>query len=230
VDTHYHGILIRAAGNVHTHVAERLFALKPPPARVLDIAAGNGALTARLIDAGYDLTASDLNPSPFELDIPCTHVNLDDPFAEKLGGPYDAIVAIDVIEHLESPSAFLRGCAELLAPDGVLIVSTPNLESAASRVSFLTRGCPSWFGREEALGERHISPQLPWFMEANANRARLEITDEWCTDPALAVTWGHSFKNRLLYNTRVLRWIERRWDAEGGDVRIFVLRHAPVVT
>ena len=163
MDTHYHGILIRAAGNVHTHVADRLFDLKPPPACVLDIAAGNGALTARLIDAGYDLRDRewDVNPSPFELDIPCAHVNLDDPFAEKLGGPYDAIVCDRRDRDLESPSAFLRGYArELLAPDGVLIVSTPNLESAVSRVSFLTRGCPSWFGREEALGGAAHQPAV----------------------------------------------------------------------
>lgn len=41
-------------------------------------------------------------------------------------GTFDAIVAGEVIEHLHSPGQFLSGVQEVLAPDGVLILTTPN--------------------------------------------------------------------------------------------------------
>jgi SAM-dependent methyltransferase len=40
--------------------------------------------------------------------------------------PYDAVVSLETIEHLPDPSLFLGRAARLLAPDGLLIASTPN--------------------------------------------------------------------------------------------------------
>ncbi len=226
-ETDYHGIPIAAAGNAHAEVVGRLVELSSPPAAVLDIAAGYGALSARLIDAGYDVTANDLDPSRFQPAIECRSVNLDGPFATELGGPYDAVVAVEIIEHLESPAAFLRECKALLRPGGVLVVSTPNLDSALSRVRFLTTGRPSWFTPESALGEEgHISPQFTWFMHAHAQRAGLVIEHEWCSDPAIVSTRPIGWKAKVLCHPWVLRQVERRWGAQGGDVRFYVLRPA----
>jgi SAM-dependent methyltransferase len=41
-------------------------------------------------------------------------------------GSFDAVVSLQVIEHLHSPQEFLGECARVLTPNGVLIVSTPN--------------------------------------------------------------------------------------------------------
>jgi SAM-dependent methyltransferase len=38
----------------------------------------------------------------------------------------DAIVALQVIEHLDDPDGFLEACGRALKPGGSLIVSTPN--------------------------------------------------------------------------------------------------------
>ena len=38
----------------------------------------------------------------------------------------DAILAGEIIEHLENPSAFLRGCFSTLDVGGILVISTPN--------------------------------------------------------------------------------------------------------
>jgi 2-polyprenyl-3-methyl-5-hydroxy-6-metoxy-1,4-benzoquinol methylase len=40
--------------------------------------------------------------------------------------PADVVVAGEVIEHLDDPGSFLDGLHGLVAPDGVLIVTTPN--------------------------------------------------------------------------------------------------------
>ena len=38
----------------------------------------------------------------------------------------DLIVSFETIEHVETPVLFLRECARVLVPEGMLIVSTPN--------------------------------------------------------------------------------------------------------
>lgn len=43
----------------------------------------------------------------------------------RLRRTFDAITAIDVLEHLADPVATLNACARRLRPDGVLLVQTP---------------------------------------------------------------------------------------------------------
>jgi SAM-dependent methyltransferase len=40
--------------------------------------------------------------------------------------PADVVVAGEIIEHLDAPGPFLRAMRELLKPDGLLVVTTPN--------------------------------------------------------------------------------------------------------
>lgn len=46
---------------------------------------------------------------------------------------YDIITLLDVIEHVHNPRDFLRRCYNLLAPGGVLLVSTPDMGSWIAR-------------------------------------------------------------------------------------------------
>jgi SAM-dependent methyltransferase len=231
METAYKGIEIRAAGNIHAEMASRLVSTVPSGTVVLELASGNGALAARLIDRGFSMICTDGDPAKFELDEPkCFEVDYNTAFAETITeeigpGPYPVIVAVEVIEHLENPAAFLRECAQLLAPDGRLIVTSPNLQSAATRVRIFTRGMPAWFSPEEARGEHHVTPLLSWFMVEHARSAALEVADEWCTDPKIVTTWADGWKTKLLYSPWVLRYMERFWGAEGGDIRSFELRH-----
>ncbi len=44
-------------------------------------------------------------------------------------GLYDAVVAGEILEHLERPVDFLRECFRLVSPGGSLVLSTPNPHS-----------------------------------------------------------------------------------------------------
>ena len=53
------------------------------------------------------------------------------------GEPFDVVVAADVLEHLSDPTALLEQCRGLVADDGALIVSVPNVAHWSVRLSLL---------------------------------------------------------------------------------------------
>ena len=55
--------------------------------------------------------------------------DLNDDLPERLHGEFDAAIALEVIEHLASPDAFLRQVRRCLRPGGRLLISAPNLSS-----------------------------------------------------------------------------------------------------
>lgn len=54
------------------------------------------------------------------------------------GRRFDAVIAGEILEHVENPHGFLRGCREVLQDDGILILSTPNPNSPIERLLTLT--------------------------------------------------------------------------------------------
>ena len=47
---------------------------------------------------------------------------------EAGGATYDAIAAVEVLEHIDSPNDFLSALRANLSPDGILMLSTPNAD------------------------------------------------------------------------------------------------------
>jgi 2-polyprenyl-3-methyl-5-hydroxy-6-metoxy-1,4-benzoquinol methylase len=47
---------------------------------------------------------------------------------------FDVITLLDVIEHLDDPRVYLQRLTECARPDGLLLVSTPNVESFNARL------------------------------------------------------------------------------------------------
>ena len=67
-------------------------------------------------------------------------------------GQFDLVTSVEVIEHVADKPAFLRDVAARLAPDGLLVMSTPNrtaasrvlLVGAAEAVGYVPRGTHHW--------------------------------------------------------------------------------------
>ena len=163
---YYKGIPIHAAPGVHEAVADLLERHAPPPATVLDLGGGSGAMTARLRDRGYAAELADLNPPPSP-GVSCYTVDLNEPFdASSFGGDsYDAVVACEVIEHLENPRGFIRGVRRLLRQEGILVLTTPNVVDVDSRRLLLTKGELWLFRRGTLFSTGHLSILPYWLLQ-----------------------------------------------------------------
>ena len=119
----------------HEHMVRYLFAencLKYGQ-RVLDAGCGTGYGTAVLAEhPGVEVVGVDVSDEAVAYATAnygcdnCTFVAadlLEMPFAEGL---FDSVVSFEVIEHLTAPKEFVKAVKEVLRPDGVFILSTPN--------------------------------------------------------------------------------------------------------
>ncbi|HEX8984138.1 MAG TPA: methyltransferase domain-containing protein [Bryobacteraceae bacterium] len=155
----------RALVGLHDAVLRFVAGHFPPEASILDCGAGTGAWAAALQARGYrGVHAIDLDAASFGASAPFAPVDLNLPFADAVASafgpkPFDLITAIEVIEHLESPSLFLRQCRQLLAPGGALVLTSPNPESAPARLTFLATGRLRHFDRHG--DPTHITPMFP---------------------------------------------------------------------
>lgn len=142
----YDGIAIHTRAEEHEKVAGLLGDL-PRGSKVLDVPAGAGALSKRLSDMGFAVEAGDLEPDSFEAEgINCTALDLNAqlPFEDE---SFDAAVCVEGIEHLENPFGLIRELCRVLKQGGRLVITTPNITSANSRLRFFLTGFVSVPGR-----------------------------------------------------------------------------------
>lgn len=171
-----------AAPNTHKRVYELVqqYLVSPQGKRVCDLPSGAGAFSAELAKLGCDVTAVDLETvEPFQFDrerLVLADANLPLPFDD---GEFDMMVSIEGIEHLENPSAFVRECARVVKQDGLIIISTPNVDSYRSRRSAHIHGFHKYFKpvSSEQKMAWHLHPIDMTFMRGALRKAGLEIVE-----------------------------------------------------
>jgi 2-polyprenyl-6-hydroxyphenyl methylase/3-demethylubiquinone-9 3-methyltransferase len=139
---------IRDMVDQHFHLDET--ALRPLAGKsALDVGCGAGLLAEPLRRLGAEVTAVDAAPelvAAARAHAAAQGLVIDYRAAgvEALEGQYDLVTALEVIEHVADPQAFVRTLADRLAPGGLLILSTPNRTSWSK---LLTITLAEGFGR-----------------------------------------------------------------------------------
>ncbi|HET8590840.1 MAG TPA: methyltransferase domain-containing protein [Nakamurella sp.] len=125
----YQAVIDPAATN-NTHSS--LVRLTGTDRAVLELGASSGYMTRLLQERGCTVTAIENDPAVAgELAaVADTAViaNLEDPAAlDSVPGPFDVVLAGDVLEHLRDPDRVLQQAVARLAPDGAVVLSVPNI-------------------------------------------------------------------------------------------------------
>jgi SAM-dependent methyltransferase len=100
------------------------------PARVLDAGCGWGTTLEALERRGYRVAGMDISRRSLErLDRPGRELYLADLTRDLIGNPdgFEAVLALDVIEHIDDDRAAVTRLGRLVRPGGVVILSVPAL-------------------------------------------------------------------------------------------------------
>jgi len=115
-------------------VVQRVRALVGPGVEILDIGCGAGLLAEALAKQGFEVLGADAGAEVIEaarshaqgqgLNLQYRNATAEELVAE--GVKFPVVTALEILEHVADPVAFLRTLADLLEPGGVLFLSTLN--------------------------------------------------------------------------------------------------------
>ena len=164
--------------------------------RLLDIGCGGGLLSEPMARLGAEVVGADAAEANIKTAaLHAEQQNLDIDYramtAEELvtqGEMFDAILNMEVIEHVADPQAFMTACSQLMKPDAIMFLATLNrtlkafalaIVGAEYVLRWLPRGTHDW--------EKFITPKE---LDDMAAKAGLEVysstgvsfnplTDKW---------------------------------------------------
>jgi len=201
---HYKNLLMKADPYLHEQVAEQIKKILKPKCKILDLGAGEGAMSKRLADLNYDVISVDANKEEFKCreatfyQVDCNDPEAVNSLSEKFKDCFDLVLGMEVIEHVENPWQYIRLLKKMLKEDGYLMITSPNITSWLSRIIFLFTGQFHQFSDND-LVYGHIAPISEWEL-------RVILEEENFQDikihPAgtLPAVWLQKSKKYLFYN------------------------------
>ena len=183
------------AKDVHENVLRLIFIKN---GKVLDAAAGFGALSKKLDILGLDVYPIDIDNSKFQYKkLKCQRMDLNKkiPFEDDF---FDLVVSVETIEHLENPWFFIREISRIIRPKGQLIITTPNITNLFSRILFLFFGRYILFCKSDIFKKGgHITPLTKWTLEGILEKGNFYIEDVECSSAYIPILKRY-FKTKIL--------------------------------
>ena len=167
-----------------------------PRSRVLDVGCGDGlAAGAFLQERGCDYVGADVSENAVReaSDNGFRASLIDDaaslPFADN---EFDAVVSMEVIEHLLYPLNAVQEALRVLKPGGILLLTTPNTTYWRLRLDMLLLGKWNPLGDDLAVEQPWRDPHIRFFTTGSLSRM---LGAAGCTSIHVGGCKGHFIKS-----------------------------------
>lgn len=117
----------------------KYFEINKKGGRILDVGCSNGEFLYHAKQRGFETYGVELNKRTADIAIR-NGINVyrgllnDARFKDDF---FDLIFLGDILEHVLSPRDFILECRRILSKDGIIVISTPNLDCLWSKVTFI---------------------------------------------------------------------------------------------
>lgn len=221
------------------HWLGALLKYRLPPSDVLELGCAHGSFVALMQQAGYRASGVEMSPWVVAFGQKTFDIPIHTGPVESRGLPpasLDVIALMDVLEHLPDPMATMRHCLELLKPEGLLLIQTPQFKEGMNHValvetqsSFLeqlksdehlylfSERSVSEFFRQLGAEHIHFEPAIfaPYDMFFAVSRAPLEVNaPETVESVLLATPTGRQILALLDLRQRELTLTEKLRESE----------------
>jgi 2-polyprenyl-6-hydroxyphenyl methylase/3-demethylubiquinone-9 3-methyltransferase len=145
--------------------------------RILDIGCGGGLLSEPLARLGADVVGADAAPRNIPVaQIHAQQSGLDIDYrnitVEKMaqqGEAFDAIVNMEVIEHVADPQSFLQSCSDLMKPGAIMVCSTLNRTPKSFAMAIVgAEYVMRWLPKGTHIWSKFITPDELFAMQRGA--------------------------------------------------------------
>ena len=181
--------------------------------RVLDIGCGGGLLAEPIARLGASVTGVDALESNLKtakthaeqmgIDIDYQHGTIEQMVSAQ-HKPFDAVMNMEVIEHVVDPRSFIADCGAMVKPDGLMFCSTLNRTAKAFLFAIVgAEYVLRWLPRGTHQYEKFIRPDElnRWLLDAG-------MSPQACTGMNLnpiSSTWSFSDDVKINYVTTAVK-------------------------
>jgi len=149
------------------------------PGRCLDVGCGSGEFSSKLIALGWDVYGVELVSEQVVLaeqkGIKAYQSNLGETAMPFESDFFDLVFAGEIIEHVIDTDMFILDLQRVTKPEGILIITTPNLASFENRIRLLFGVYPEWMDYSLQEGCGHVRAYTPKVLKRQLSKSGFKV-------------------------------------------------------